>query len=142
MPRRDTKAAPPGAAFFVDGPNRMSSDLSSNVLDDSAQLDNSKLCQSCGACCAFDELWPRFSLESDAEIATIPEALINTRGSGMRCEGCRCAALNGEIGEHATCTIYKVRPLVCRDCQPGDEECNMARAKYGFAALPSRFPAI
>ena len=119
----------------------MSSDPSTIRLDDSARLDNSTLCQSCGACCAFDETWPRFSLESDAEIAAIPEALINTRGSGMRCEGNRCAALSGEVGEHATCTIYKVRPLVCRDCQPGDEECNMARAKYGFAALPPRLPA-
>lgn len=116
----------------------MSSDPASHTVDDSARLDNSKLCQACGACCAFDETWPRFSLESDAEIAAIPAALINARGSGMKCEGHRCTALNGDIGRHATCTIYNARPQVCRDCQPGDEECNMARAKYGFTALARR----
>ena len=100
--------------------------------------DDSQLCQSCGACCATDETWPRFSLESDAEIAAIPEGLVSASGSGMRCEAHRCAALAGEIGSHAACTIYAVRPLVCRDCQPGDDECNMARAKYGFPALPRR----
>ena len=99
---------------------------------------DSALCQSCGACCAFDETWPRFSLESDAEIAAIPEALVSASGSGMRCEAHRCSALAGAIGRHAACTIYAVRPLVCRDCQPGDDECNMARAKYGFPALPRR----
>jgi len=99
---------------------------------------DSALCQTCGACCAFDESWPRFSLESDAEIAAIPDKLINSRGSGMLCAANRCAALTGEIGVLASCSIYAARPLVCRDCQPGDEECNMARARYGFPALTAR----
>ncbi len=103
-----------------------------------ANLDDSALCQSCGACCAFDETWPRFSLESEAEIAAIPEALVNKRGSGMHCHSNRCAALTGTIGAHASCSIYAVRPHVCRDCQPGDPECNIARAKYGFPSLMPR----
>ena len=107
----------------------------SDLSEQRRQQDDSTLCQTCGACCAFDEAWPRFSLETDAEIALIPEAMINARGSGMRCEACRCTALKGTIGEHASCTVYESRPLVCRDCKPGDEECNTARAKYGFAAL-------
>ncbi|MEQ1576990.1 MAG: YkgJ family cysteine cluster protein [Hyphomicrobium sp.] len=102
------------------------------------EISDSQRCQSCGACCAFDESWPRFSLESEREIAAIPEALVSASGSGMRCEGGRCCALSGEIGKHAACTVYAVRPLVCRDCQPGDEECNMARARYGFPALAPR----
>jgi Fe-S-cluster containining protein len=55
--------------------------------------------------------------------------------SGMRCDGNRCAALAGEIGKQVGCTIYGLRPDVCRACQAGDEECNTARAKYGFAPI-------
>lgn len=99
------------------------------------EQEDSALCQSCGACCAFDETWPRFSLESEAEIALIPDALINARGSGMRCEAGRCSALEGTVGKQASCSIYASRPLVCRDCKPGDDECNTARAKYSFAVL-------
>jgi Fe-S-cluster containining protein len=89
-------------------------------------------CQSCGACCAYSEEWPRFSLEDDAALARIPEALVNGKGSGMRCSGDRCLALTGEIGKSTACTIYTVRPDVCRACMPGDPECHMARARYGL----------
>ena len=99
---------------------------------------DSAVCQACGACCAYDGTWPRFSLETDAELSAIPEALVNVRGSGMRCDANRCAALSGTIGDHASCTIYAVRPYVCRACMPGDEECNLARQKYGFPALSPR----
>lgn len=92
-------------------------------------------CQTCGACCAYAREWPRFTLESDAEIALIPETLIAADGSGMRCEGERCAALAGRIGTETSCTIYAVRPMVCRDCQPGDDACTMARAARGLPAL-------
>jgi Fe-S-cluster containining protein len=92
-------------------------------------------CQSCGACCAFDPAWPRFSLEAEADLALIPAELVAADGSGMRWTGTRCAALAGEIGKAVGCTIYGLRPDVCRACQPGDAECNLARARYGFAAL-------
>lgn len=55
--------------------------------------------------------------------------------SGMRCEGDRCLALSGTIGEAAACTIYALRPEVCRECQPGDPECDLARATHGMAPL-------
>ena len=92
-------------------------------------------CQACGACCGYSQNWPRFSIESDAELALIPEALVNERQSGMRCEGDRCAALTGKIGEATSCSIYAVRPEVCRICLPGDAECNLARRKWGLPAL-------
>ena len=92
-------------------------------------------CQSCGACCAYSPDWPRFSLEDDAALARIPAALVAANGSGMRWASDRCAALSGEIGKSTSCAIYEVRPDVCRACQPGDEECNMARAKYGMAPV-------
>jgi len=89
-------------------------------------------CQSCGACCSYSQEWPRFSMESDEEIALIPAAMVAENGSGMRCENDRCTALKGELGKHVGCTIYAVRPIVCRDCQPGDEECLIARAHHGL----------
>lgn len=92
-------------------------------------------CQACGACCAYSRSWPRFSLESDAELARIPAALVAADGSGMRCDGDRCAALIGDIGVSTACTIYADRPLVCRACEPGDAECLTARARFGLAPL-------
>ena len=73
-------------------------------------------CQTCGACCAYDKNWPRFSLEAEEDLALIPEALVALDKSGMRCEG-------------------NLRPDVCRACQPGDAECNIARAHYGFPQI-------
>lgn len=96
-------------------------------------------CQGCGACCAHSHTWPRFSLETDAEIAAIPADWVAT--SGMRCEGERCAALAGRIGEAVTCRVYAVRPIVCRDCLPGDDACQMARAGAGMKPWrPGAFP--
>jgi uncharacterized protein len=92
-------------------------------------------CQACGACCGYSSNWPRFSTEDDADLELIPSEFVNERSSGMRCEGDRCAALKGRIGEATACTIYAVRPEVCRTCMPGDAECTMARKKYGLPEL-------
>jgi Fe-S-cluster containining protein len=98
-------------------------------------------CQSCGACCGYSENWPRFTIEDDAALDAIPAALVNERLSGMRCEDNRCTALNGTIGQATACTIYALRPEVCRDCQPGDPECLMARRKFRLPPLPLRSQA-
>jgi len=92
-------------------------------------------CRSCGACCGYSSTWPRFTLESDAEIARIPATLVAADGSGMRCAGERCRALDGTIGSETTCTIYAVRPIVCRDCLPGDDACTIAREARGLPAI-------
>jgi hypothetical protein len=104
-------------------------------MDQTLKADLSSCCESCGACCAYSATWPRFSIESDEELAAIPEAFVNARRSGMRCEGDRCAALQGRIGEATACGIYAVRPEVCRTCMPGDAECAMARRKFGLPAI-------
>jgi len=97
--------------------------------------ESESLCQACGACCAYSSNWPRFSTEEDAALDLIPSELVNERRSGMRCDGDRCAALKGKIGEMTSCSIYAVRPEVCRTCTPGDAECTMARRKFGLPAL-------
>lgn len=92
-------------------------------------------CLSCGACCAYSREWPRFALETEEELALIPEALVDEGLGRMGCIGERCLALAGEVGVATSCTIYAVRPHVCRACQPGDPECNTARAHYGFPPI-------
>ncbi|MGG7517209.1 YkgJ family cysteine cluster protein [Allorhizobium undicola] len=89
-------------------------------------------CQSCGACCAYSEDWPRFSLETDEQIAAIPAKFVAANECGMKFENGRCTALTGEIGKHVGCGVYAVRPQVCRDCMPGDPECRIAREALGF----------
>lgn len=94
------------------------------------------VCQACGACCAYSRDWPRFSLETDAELDAIPAALVAENQSGMRCDGDRCLALAGTIGELTRCTIYTVRPQVCRSCMPGDDACVMARRHFRLYEMP------
>jgi hypothetical protein len=84
-------------------------------------------CQACGACCAYSPEWPRLTLEDDADIARIPAAFLDDGAGFMRWAGCRCAALTGEVGRATACAVYDARPIVCRDCQPGDVACLTAR---------------
>ena len=53
----------------------------------------------------------------------------------MRCEDERCVALQGKVGVATACTIYAIRPEVCRTCMPGEAECAMARRRFGLKAL-------
>lgn len=89
-------------------------------------------CQACGACCAYSSEWPRFTMETDEALDKIPEHLVAADLSGMRCEDQRCMALEGKIGGTVRCTIYEVRPEVCRECQPNDPECLTARSAHGL----------
>ena len=56
-------------------------------------------CQACGACCSYSQNWPRFTTEDDAALDLIPERFVNERLSGMRCDGDRCSALSGKVGD-------------------------------------------
>ena len=87
-------------------------------------------CQTCGACCSFSDAWPRFSLEEDAQLDLIPEGFVADDLGGMRCEDGRCSALAGAVGTMTRCTIYAIRPDVCRACMPGGDDCLMARAAF------------
>lgn len=92
-------------------------------------------CRGCGACCAFSREWPRFSTEDEAELDRIPGVFVDEGLGRMRCEGNRCAALVGEVGASTACAIYRLRPHVCRACEPGDDACRMARRRFGLPAL-------
>lgn len=99
-------------------------------------------CRACGACCAFSDEWPRFTLEDDERLAGIPRHLVDRDRNRMRCRGDRCAALVGEVGVATSCAAYDVRPDVCRDCMPGDEACNMARRRFGLGRLSGDVSAV
>src|SRR5947207_1797922 len=100
--------------------------------------DSESPCQACGACCSYSQNWPRFTTEEDAALDLIPEKFVNERLSGMRCDGDRCSALSGKVGVATSCTIYAVRPEVCRTCMPGDPECAMARSARPVHATARR----
>ena len=101
-------------------------------LDEAPAFD----CRTCGACCAYSPSWPRFTLEDDATIARIPQALVNASGNGLRCTGNRCAALEGTVKVSVSCTIYSIRPDVGRSCLPGDEACLIARSRFNLSPIP------
>jgi Fe-S-cluster containining protein len=112
--------------FSVLAPGRHMSYIESQ--DDDVSL----MCRACGACCSYSPEWPRFSLESDADIERIPRELVDDGAGRMRCNGDRCTALVGEVGKSTSCAIYAVRPDVCRTCLPGDDECLTARRRFGL----------
>lgn len=95
----------------------------------------SSVCQACGACCSYSAEWPRFSLETDEDLARIPPEYVDDAQGRMRCDGDRCSALTGKIGTSTACAVYDVRPDVCRTCLPGDDECLMARHAHGLGPL-------
>lgn len=94
--------------------------------------DDADVCRACGACCAYSAEWPRFSLETDADLARIPRALVDDERGRMQCEGNRCAALIGEVAVATACAIYSVRPDVCKACLPGDDACQTARRHFNL----------
>jgi len=115
-------------------PARRTPPRSSAIMTEAAETrDETAIeCQACGACCSFSAEWPRFSLESDADLDRIPPSLVDDSGGRMRCHGNRCAALVGEVGVWTSCSVYAVRPEVCRACLPGDDACRMARARFNL----------
>lgn len=102
------------------------------VLFDAADGSDVPDCQSCGACCSYSSEWPRFTTETDEALDRIPPQFVSADQRGMRCDGGRCSALSGQVGVGTACTIYEVRPDVCRACSPGDDACETARWAFGM----------
>lgn len=93
------------------------------------------VCRACGACCAHSAEWPRFALESEAALAALAPIYVDEARGAMRCEGNRCAALEGQVGVATSCKVYPARPDVCRECLPGDGACAVARRGAGLSPL-------
>lgn len=99
-------------------------------------------CLSCGACCVSDfealDYVHLFEPEVDRLVAkgkghlvyeekTYGEPMYSMRTRSDSCGNCRCVALEGTIGEKVACTIYDIRPEICRKFKPGSTCCLGAR---------------
>lgn len=103
-------------------------------------------CTHCGACCAsFRVDFSRQELLSEG--GTVPDGLTVAltdhlcRMRGTDHASPRCAALQGQVGQKASCGIYEWRPSPCREFGMraplglGDEACNRARSRHGLPPL-------
>lgn len=110
-------------------------------------------CLTCGACCAFFRVsfyW--LEAEPGTENPVPPELTEDLPPQRLCMKGTnqkhpRCAALVGQVGAGAVCTIYENRPSPCREfgvqfvdgCVRGDAaeilRCNHARAAWGLPPL-------
>jgi len=99
------------------------------------------VCQQCGACCAYFRV--SFYWAEAAQLA-LPDSWVEQLDrhraamAGTNHPAPRCRALQGEIGKQVNCCVYPARPSPCRELQPGDDKCNMARARHGLAPLDSQ----
>jgi Fe-S-cluster containining protein len=97
-------------------------------------------CQACGACCStspgeLDYVLVRHG-ELDELLEHVPDYYVRTDQDGIHAlrtcptdQGLTtCVALEGEVGEEVSCTIYENRPRACRNFQAGSMACEMARS--------------
>jgi Fe-S-cluster containining protein len=98
-------------------------------------------CRTCGACCSGDTMWVHVLMNDDERLG--PDrvrrlTVLTEHGRGyfarsMKMVGGRCAAFSetlddGKVG----CSIYAVRPDVCRDFAAGSPDCHAARRRQGI----------
>lgn len=88
-------------------------------------------CLKCGACCAQPTGESSYVFVRDHEKPAFDEDLlegdelrtkIDERGRTV------CIALDGEIGECVSCSVYSYRPSSCRTFAAGSPGCLLARA--------------
>jgi Fe-S-cluster containining protein len=90
-------------------------------------------CVDCGACCAYSETWPEFEEADDLD--GVPEHMCDCDMGRMKCDGDRCVALIGIIGESVRCAIYESRPGVCRRFEAGAQACTQVRHYFDLPPL-------
>lgn len=95
-------------------------------------------CTACGACCAHFRVsfyW------AEAEARGLPEHLTEAVNPWFSCMAGtnqgrpHCVALQGQVGQAVSCSVYPQRPDTCRSVQPGDAQCSKARAGYGLDSI-------
>ncbi|MBU9831112.1 MULTISPECIES: YkgJ family cysteine cluster protein [Rahnella] len=108
-------------------------------------------CMTCGACCAYFRV-SFYWAESEEAGGRVPQALTEQvtpflscmQGTGSKSP--RCIALEGEVGQSVSCSIYLNRPSPCREFdQSGlndvsNSACDRARAHYGLPPLEVNLP--
>jgi Fe-S-cluster containining protein len=99
----------------------------------------------CGACCAntdenraegfrdYVQVFPRDALARRGDLLGV-YAVRNKRGEiHLRLDTeDRCVALEGVLGDRVRCSLYALRPEVCKRVEAGSEECLRARRERGI----------
>ncbi len=101
-----------------------------------SQLVTPESCLSCGACCAHFRVsfyWAE-GLHLP-EHYTEPVNAVYSCMTGTNQAQPRCIALEGEIGESVSCSVYALRSSSCQEVQAGDSQCNKARARHKMIPL-------
>ncbi|MFO6297792.1 YkgJ family cysteine cluster protein [Rahnella selenatireducens] len=110
-------------------------------------------CMTCGACCAYFRV-SFYWAESEEAGGLVPQALTEQVTPFLSCmkgtnsKTPRCVALEGEVGQSVSCSVYLNRPTPCREFdQSGlngvaNQACDRARARYGLPPLEVDLPMI
>lgn len=110
-------------------------------------------CISCGACCAYFRV-SFYWAESEDAGGVVPQALTEQVTPFLSCmqgtnrKSPRCVALDGEVGQSVSCSIYLNRPTPCHEFdQSGlngvsNEACDRARAQYGLPPVELKVPSF
>lgn len=99
-------------------------------------------CQDCGACCVSFRVsfyWAESDAHPDGTVPqhlTIPISPHHVAMRGTECKPVRCIALEGEVGQFVSCSIYPLRASSCRQFNPDDPRCNEIRQKFGLPPIP------
>lgn len=106
-------------------------------------------CLACGACCAcFRVSFYWREADPGQNPLAVPAELtedynqfkLSMKGTNSKHHS-RCVALEGKVGEGASCSIYSLRPSPCRDFAASYEDgthkprCDYARGRYGLPPL-------
>ncbi|WP_431222303.1 YkgJ family cysteine cluster protein [Serratia sp. L9] len=104
-------------------------------------------CTSCGACCGYFRV-SFYWAEAEDGGGNVPVSITEPLTPFLRCmQGTNsgsphCLALQGEIGQAVSCSIYHNRPSPCREFEQSgengqrNEACDRARERYGLPPLP------
>lgn len=95
-------------------------------------------CLRCGACCCSYRVSFYWAESTATAEGWVPVELTNSLNILSRCmKGTdvpqpRCVALQGEVGQAVSCSIYAQRPSPCHEVTPGDDFCRRARQHHGL----------
>lgn len=90
-------------------------------------------CMRCGACCSHYNnipILPNEVKEIDKRLLIyIMPSPLQSDGLSMKfVEGTkRCVGLEGIVGQSVKCSVYDIRPPVCRRFEPGSDLCKKVR---------------
>ena len=98
-------------------------------------------CRACGACCYGDELWVHVMAGDDVRLGDDRLrhlTVLTQHGRGyfarsMKMQNGRCVAFRDRLPDGGTgCSIYEVRPEICRTFEAGSADCHAARRRQGL----------